>query len=507
MVASRGKLRIRKDTAILSGFIALKFLLQFVLINPVYELHRDEYLHLDQANHLAWGYVSVPPVTSWISFVIKLLGNGVFWVKFFPACFGALTIVVVWEMIGKLGGNTFARSLGATCVLFSALLRLNTLYQPNSLDVLSWTAFYAVVVLYFRSEKPKWLYIGAIVFAIGLLNKYNIIFALFGLLPALLLTSARRVLTKKPFYGAIALGIVLVLPNMLWQYQHDFPVMKHLTELSETQLVHVERRGFLTAQLLFFFGSLPVIVAGLYALWYYRPLAKYTAFFWAFFFTLAVFVYFRAKDYYAIGLYPIYIAFGSAYLGDVLRMGWRRYLRPVLVAVPVLVFIPMYQFSFPNKRPEFIVEQGHQHRWEDGQHHLLPQDYADMLGWKELAHKVDRVYAGLPEPEKTLVLCDNYGQAGAINFYTAEGIRAVSFSADYVNWFDLDKEYAHLIRIKNASGVADELAETAPYFQSAWMGDSVTNRFAREYGTTIFVFTEAKLDINKRIAAELTGGD
>src|SRR5690606_3389649 len=105
MVASREKLRIRKDTAILSGFIALKFLLQFVLINPVYELHRDEYLHLDQANHLAWGYVSVPPITSWISFVIKLLGNGVFWVKFFPACFGVLTIVVVWEMIGKLGGN------------------------------------------------------------------------------------------------------------------------------------------------------------------------------------------------------------------------------------------------------------------------------------------------------------------------------------------------------------------------------------------------------------------
>src|SRR5690606_4127202 len=135
-----------------------------------------------------------------ISFVIKLLGNGVFWVKFFPALFGALTIVVVWKVIGKLGGNTFARVLGATCVLFSSLLRLNTLYQPNSLDVLSWTAFYGVVVLCLQSERPRWLYVGAVVFAIGFLNKYNIVFLLIGLLPAVLLTPARKVLARKAFY-------------------------------------------------------------------------------------------------------------------------------------------------------------------------------------------------------------------------------------------------------------------------------------------------------------------
>src|SRR5690606_28474503 len=191
---------VTKDNIVLIGFIALKFLLQAVLIHPAYELHRDEFLHLDQANHLAWGFMSVPPVTSWISFVIKLLGNGVFWVKFFPALFGALTIVVVWKVIGKLGGSTFARVLGATCVLFSSLLRLNTLYQPNSLDVLSWTAFYGVVVLYLQSERPRWLYVGAVVFAIGFLNKYNIVFLLIGLLPATLLTPARKVLARKAFY-------------------------------------------------------------------------------------------------------------------------------------------------------------------------------------------------------------------------------------------------------------------------------------------------------------------
>ena len=162
-----------KKTIILFGFILLKFLLQYILISSDYDLQRDEYLHLDQGQHLAWGFQSVPPFTSWISYLIHLLGNSVFWIKFFPTLFGALTILIVWKAIEELNGNLFALILGATCILFSALLRLNTLYQPNSFDVLSWTAFYFIILKYFKTENTNWLFIGAFVFAFGFLNKYN----------------------------------------------------------------------------------------------------------------------------------------------------------------------------------------------------------------------------------------------------------------------------------------------------------------------------------------------
>jgi 4-amino-4-deoxy-L-arabinose transferase-like glycosyltransferase len=130
-----------RNILILIAFIFAKFYLQYTLIDSGYDLHRDEYLHLDQAHHLAWGYTSVPPFTSWISSMIYFFGNSIFWVKFFPALFGALTIVIVWHSIKVLNGNLFALILGATSVLFSVLLRLNTLYQPNSFDVLSWMLF------------------------------------------------------------------------------------------------------------------------------------------------------------------------------------------------------------------------------------------------------------------------------------------------------------------------------------------------------------------------------
>lgn len=131
-----------KRTFILFGFILVKFLVQYALSNPYYDLQRDEYLYLDQANHLAWSYLSVPPITSWISWIVQLLDGSVFWVRFFPAIFGALTMLVVWKAIEELKGNLFALILGSISVLLSVLLRLNFLFQPNSLDVLSWTTFY-----------------------------------------------------------------------------------------------------------------------------------------------------------------------------------------------------------------------------------------------------------------------------------------------------------------------------------------------------------------------------
>ena len=86
---------------------------------------------------------------------------------FFPALFGACTLWVVWKTIEELKGDLFAMVLGAICILFSSLLRVNTLYQPNSFDILSWTTIYFVVIKYFNTQQTKWLFVAAAVFAFG----------------------------------------------------------------------------------------------------------------------------------------------------------------------------------------------------------------------------------------------------------------------------------------------------------------------------------------------------
>lgn len=505
------QLTLSKKTLLLCFFIVLKIALSFIVINPVYDLHRDEYLHLDQAKHLALGYESVPPFTSWISWLILQLGNGVFWVKFFPALFGTLTIVVVWFAVKELKGNLFALALAGISVTFSVILRLNILFQPNSFDVLCWTFLYLCFIKYIHSYNSKWLWFAAMAFALGFLNKYNIVFLVLGFFPAILLTEHRRILVNIHFYGAILLALVLIAPNLAWQYENGFPVVRHLKTLSETQLVNVNRADFLKEQLLFFIGSFFVIVAALVSFFRYRRFRKYRAFAWSFLLTLSIFTFLKAKGYYAIGLYPIYLAFGAVYLEYLLEQGRSRYLRPVAILVIVLVFLPFFKIAFPILTPEATLRQSDVLknmgllRWEDGKDHLLPQDYADMLGWSELARKTDSAFERIGTKENTLVLCDNYGQAGAINYYSRyKHIGAVSMNADYINWFPLDqKELKNVILIKDTGDKDKDRTREKKFFRTVMLADQIDNIFAREKGTAIYMLKDATTSINQILREEI----
>jgi hypothetical protein len=486
---------------ILFGFIILKFVLEYALVHPAYDLQRDEFLHLDQANHLAWGYTSIPPFTSWISWIIKAFGNSVFWVKLFPALFGALTTILVWKIVEILKGGVFALVLASIALTFSAVTRLNTLFQPNSFDVLSWMLMYFLLLKYISTGTARWLWLLGAGFAVGFLNKYNIVFLLFGTLPALMLTGQHRLLLKREFYVAILIAVLMIMPNLYWQYRHDFPVFRHMEELKRTQLVHVERTGFLKEQLLYFIGSIYVLIGGLLAALLYKPFRQYRFVFFSFVFTIALFLYFRAKGYYAIGLYPVLLAFGAVYLEQVTRKNWPVYLRPLLLVVPLLMFIPMVKLAFPIYTPsefeQIAMKTGRTHRWEDGKERMLEQDYADMLGWRELGRKVDSVYASIPDKRGLIVFCDNYGQAGAINFYKKnKEYQAMSFNADYINWYE-SRPVATIIRIKEYHDDPTRLQNEHRLFKQVLLADQIENKYAREYKTEIYILKQPTTDIQK----------
>ncbi len=495
---------------VLLFFVLLKFVLQFQLIGDGYELHRDEFLHLDQGRHLAWGYLSLPPFTSWIAWVVFQLGNSVFWVKFFPALFGALTVIVVWKSVEELDGGYFARILSAVAVIFSAILRINILFQPNSLDILCWSLLYYAIIKYIRSDgNNKWLWIAACIFGFGFLNKYNITFFLLGLLPALVITEHRVLFLRRGFYLAIGFALLVISPNLVWQYQHSFPAVSHLELLTKTQLVNVERTGFIKEQILFFYNSVFILIVAFIGFFTYEPFRKYRVFFWSYVFTISIYIYLHAKGYYAVGLYPVFIAFGSVYLERLLATGWPRFLKPAAIILPVLLFLPVIKIAFPIEDPEIIRENGERFkklgllRWEDGKDHMLPQDFADMLGWKELAAKVDQVYETIPDKNSVIVLCDNYGEAGAINYYSRnKGIHAVSMNADYIDWFPLDHEITNVIRVteKDNQPVTEDQRRL---FQSVTQEGQIENPFAREQGTQVFALKGAIMPVNQKLQEEI----
>lgn len=501
---------MKKTTVLLLGFLLVKMVLEFQLIHPVFDLHRDEYLHLDQAKHLAWGFQSVPPLSSWIAWIILQLGNGVFWVKFFPALFGALTIWVVWKIIEALNGGWFALSMGAVAILMSVFLRINILFQPNSFEYFIWTCVYYFIIKYIQTKKSSWLYAMAICIGLGVLNKYNIAFLVLGLLPALAITEHRKLYSNKHFYLAILVSLIIIAPNLYWQWTNDFPVISHMQELKRTQLVNVTTGHFIKEQFLFFFAAVFVLVTVFVGFFRYEPFKQFRIFLWAFCCSIGLFIYFKAKAYYAIGLYPVLIAFGAVYLEQVLSKSWRVYLKPVCLIFPFAIMIPMFNLIFPIETPEQMrnMEADFKKfgliRWEDGKDHEIPQDFADMLGWKEMAEKVDSAVLSLNDTKHTLVYCDNYGQAGAVNYYSKiKGMQAVSYDADYLNWFPLNNSIKHVVQVKEAKDVEREMADQVNNFESVVKFGKIESPFAREKGTTILILKNTKINLNQLIRKDI----
>ncbi|MBK9792235.1 MAG: glycosyltransferase family 39 protein [Sphingobacteriales bacterium] len=349
---------MKKNTFILLGIIVLKIVFQFIIISPAYDLHRDEYLYLAEANHLAFGFIEVPPIISLFAWLIKISGNSVFMVRLLPALFGALMIAVTWKTVEEIGGAVYAQVLASITLLFSAFLRINMLFQPNSFDCLCWSVLFFILIKWIKTRQTKYLYYFAMVVAVAFLNKYSIIFLMAAFFLALILSPYRNLFVNKHFYLAILLSFVLVSPNLCWQIQHGIPFLHHMMALSREQLEIIGRMSFIQDQVLFFIGSIYVVLTGFFAVCIsYNK--KYRIIFLTVYFTFALFLFFKAKGYYAIGLYPVIIAFGSVAL-ERLLMRWNSimaaFVRVVLIVIPVFFFLSFFKVAFPVLSPQEIAK-------------------------------------------------------------------------------------------------------------------------------------------------------
>lgn len=500
------------DPFVLVGFVIVKLILPFFLVNAAYSLHRDEFLHLDQANHLAWGFQSVPPVTSIFSVLIHFLGGSETAVRLVTASIGALTLIFTWKIVAEFKGGLYAKALAAIALICCAVGHLDLLFQPNAFDILSWTAIYFFLIRYFKTEGNKYLYLTGIALGIGFLNKYSICFLMAGLIPALFIANQRKIYTRKHLYGAGLLALFIMLPNLLWQYHHHFPVVGHMKELARTQLDKINRIDFLKDQLLYYFNIIFIVLAGLWALVFSKTFSSYRWIVIGFAISLGLFTWFRAKAYYATGLYPVIIAAGCSYLALLFNQGWKKYFRVLMIILPLALFSLTIKYAYPVLSPKQIVALHHKYarvgalRWEDGLQHDLPQDFADMLAWKEMAALTDIAYARVKDKSALLVRADNYGEAGAINYYSKfKNINAVTYNADYLYWFKMDKPVKHLILIREPNEEDPQRKKEQPFFRKITKIGEITTPYAREKGAAVFLLEDANIDINSRINTEIQG--
>ncbi len=67
-----------------------------LLVSTNYELHRDEMLYFNIGSHPAFGYLTVPPLTGLLAFLVQhIFGYSVFGIRLIPAIFSTATLFVV----------------------------------------------------------------------------------------------------------------------------------------------------------------------------------------------------------------------------------------------------------------------------------------------------------------------------------------------------------------------------------------------------------------------------
>jgi hypothetical protein len=105
------------DVAILI-YMALGTVVVHMLTGSHYGFQRDELATLDDARHLAWGYVAYPPVTPFFGRLSLLLfGTSLAGFRFFAALAEAVALVLTGLMARELGGHRGAQLVAAAAAI------------------------------------------------------------------------------------------------------------------------------------------------------------------------------------------------------------------------------------------------------------------------------------------------------------------------------------------------------------------------------------------------------
>jgi hypothetical protein len=446
MCAVTSQTRWFTGPAIVAALAAVKLLLHLATAAN-YGLFVDELYFLACGEHLAWGYVDMPPLTAFQAWLTRaLFGDSPYAIHLFPALAGAGTVLLTGALTRQLGGGRYAQGLAALVALVApGWLYIHSYLSMNSIELLLVAGCALILVRIIKTEDPRlWLGFGVLA-GLGMLNKHTMLMFAFAFIMALALTAQRRLMFNLWFLAGGLCAAVVFLPNLVWMWQHHFPHLELLANIEKDRRnVSLSPLAFLGQQVLAMHPvALPVWLLGLWHFFYLKDGRAFRALGLAYLIDLAILLLTRGRTYYLFAAYPMLIAGGSTAVEQWLRQPTLAWVRPsyaTLMAVTGALIAPV---TLPVLAPESYVRYTtaigvSQPALEQRRASALPQLFADRFGWPEIARAVADAYQAIPAPqrERTAIFGQDYGQAGAIDFYGPKfGLpKAISGHLTYWYW-------------------------------------------------------------------------
>ncbi len=396
--------------------------------------YRDELYFIDCAKHLSWGYVDQPPLVPFYTWLTAPLGYAVWALRFLPGVLSGVTVLLGCAIARELGGRGFAQTLTALAIaLAPGLIGIAYGLSTEMLSPAAWTALvYLTVRLVNTGDRRLYVPI-ALVVTVAMYSKYSIAGCAIALAIGLPITGHAELLRSRRLALGVALVVVLLLPNAIWQIAHGLPMLEviHNDQLNRHALRNgmADESRYRSINALYMFGLqfaynnplfAPVWVWGLVWLWRER---QYRFLCVAYLLLLGVLIWTIGRGYYIQGMYPALFAAGGVAIERALaaRPQW---LRPALLAAAFVAGLPMFPLSLPVlSLPAYMAYERaiglSRPAPPDGKSHLINPMFADQLGWKTMTQTVAGAYWSLPPAQRriTAVFADRYAYAGALDYY------------------------------------------------------------------------------------------
>jgi hypothetical protein len=419
---------------------------------PHYGFFRDELYFIVCGRYPAFGYVDQPPLVPLLAALSQLFGTSLVAIRVIPAIFAAAMAYIVSVLARDMGGGRFAGLLAVICATFAPiLLAFGTLLSPDSTQIWLWPLAILFTGRAIVSSPTWWLAAGA-AFGLAAVGKYSALIAAFALLLSLSLVD-RRHFSSIRFWQGILIAAAILLPNALWQWQHNLPMLELLQNGQRGKNVVFSPTAFLFQQIILTNPILgPVWIAGLVWCFYH------TSWHWLGAMTvalLAMMIVLHGKSYYPAPIYPALFAAGGVAIEHVLKQRHLARIAACLVCLAAgLAFAPLTMPVLPERHMiiytrllnglGFGVPAMEKHKRA-----LLGQTFADMHGWQALADQVQRIRAALPTSIRThvRVFAHNYGEAAAIDALSHDPAMPRTLSGHNQYWFWGPGDYDGTARI------------------------------------------------------------
>jgi MFS family permease len=439
--------RLRSRDHVVPSVLAALTLSFHLLTTAGYGYFRDELYYLANGQHLSFGYVDHPPLIGVISALIRsAFGTSLFAIRLLPAVAGAMSVWLTAASARELGGQRRAQALaGLAAMLAPVLVSLFSILSMNAFDVLAWaTCYWLLIRILATDDQRLWLVFG-VVAGLGLENKLSVLFLCFGIGVGLLFGGRWAELRSRWFWiGAATAGLLLV-PYVAWQASHGWLLLEFMHNAREQKNVSLSPWQFMFEQVLIM-GPLaaPVWIAGLVFFLVAREAKPFRAVGWSYVVVLLTFIASgNAKPYYLAPAYAPLFAGGGVFFERLVawKRGWLiQAAAATLVVVGGLLALPLAKPLLAEERfAKYAALIGLQP--SAGERHALgrlPQFFADMHGWPQLAEDVARVFHSLSSEDqaRACIFGQNYGQAGAIDLFGPPlGLpRAISAHNSYWVW-------------------------------------------------------------------------